>query len=83
MTRRRARHPYFGPQQTADLLGAMRSARKYAIYCGASAGYGTPRHQKTEALQKAIDALAEELTGDPKFYWDPIAVSQSQAKDRA
>lgn len=30
---------------------------------GAAAGYGSERYKKSEALQKAIDALAEELTG--------------------
>jgi hypothetical protein len=28
----------------------------------------------------AIDALAEDLTGDPKFYWDKPAVSETQRR---
>jgi len=52
------------------LLAAMRTARYDAGICGAAAGYGSARHRKSDALQKAIDALAEELTGDPEFYWD-------------
>lgn len=48
----------------------MRTARYDAGICGAAAGYGSERHKRCDALQKAIDALAEELTGDPEFYWD-------------
>ena len=75
---RRGRHPSFGPDQVAYLLGDMRSVRHQAILCGAATGFGSARHQKVEALTKAIDALAEDLTGDPKFYWDKSAPSQSQ-----
>jgi hypothetical protein len=53
----------------------MRTARYDALICGAAAGYGSDRHKKCEALQKAIDALAEELTGDPGFYWNKPAKS--------
>jgi len=42
----------------------MRTVRYHALICGASAGYGSERYKKCEALQKAIDALAEELTRD-------------------
>jgi len=74
---RRGRRPSFGPTETARLLGAMRTARHDAILCGAAAGYGSERHRKCEALRLAIDALAEDLTGDPEFYWDKPAASKS------
>jgi hypothetical protein len=61
----------------------MRNVRHYAILCGAAAGFGSPRHQKVQALRAAIDALAEDLTADPKFYWEKPAVSLKQAKDSA
>jgi hypothetical protein len=67
----------------ARLLGGMRSVRYYAILCGAAAGYNSPRYGKTDALRKAIDTLAEDLTGDGQFYWDKVAVAESQAKNRA
>jgi hypothetical protein len=51
----------------------MRTARYDANLCGAAAGYGSERYEKCEALRKAIDALAEELTGDPEFYWNKPA----------
>jgi hypothetical protein len=56
----------------------MRSARHEAILYGAATGFGSASHQKVEALTKAIDALAEELAGDPQFYWKKVAPSQSQ-----
>ena len=34
-------------------------------------------HEKTEAVQKAIDALADHLTGDREYYWIKPAVSQA------
>jgi hypothetical protein len=57
----------------------MRTARYDAIMCGAAAGYGSEGYRKSEALQKAIDALAEELTGDPEFYWSKPALGQGDA----
>jgi hypothetical protein len=58
----------------------MRTARHDALICGAAAGYASERYGKCEALQKAIDALAEELTGDPEFYWTKPAVSETQRR---
>jgi len=65
---RRARRPSFGPDDIARLLGAMRTARYDALICGAAARYHSERHKKCEALKLAIDALAEDPTGDPNFY---------------
>jgi hypothetical protein len=55
----------------------MRMARHDAIICGAAAGFGSERYKKCDTLQEAIDALAEELTGDPEFYWSKPAASGS------
>ena len=55
----------------------MRTARYDAALCGAAAGYGSERHKKCEALQHAIDVLAEDLTGDPQFYWNNPAEGRS------
>jgi hypothetical protein len=35
----------------------MRSVRQYAILVVTTAGFGSPRHRKVEALQKAIARL--------------------------
>ena len=51
----------------------MRTVRHGTLICGAAAGYGSSRHRKCETLTAAIDALAEELTGDPEFYWNKPA----------
>ena len=67
------------PVETTDLLEAMRTVRYDTIICAAVAGHGSERHKKCEALQKAIDALAEELTGDSEFYWNRPAVSERRA----
>lgn len=61
----------------------MRTARYDAALCGAAAGYGSERHGKCEALQQAIDALAEEPTGDPEFHWNKPAKGRgASAPDR-
>jgi len=70
---RRGRRPSFGPEQTARLLTAMRTVRHDALICGAAGSYHSERHKKCEALQRAIGALAEDLTGDPEIYWNKMA----------
>jgi hypothetical protein len=55
----------------------MRTARYNALICGAAAGYHSERHKKCDDLKKAIDALAEDLTGDPEFYWVKPAQGRS------
>jgi hypothetical protein len=73
-------HP---PRYTASLKpssprsGHSSTVRHDALICGAAAGYGSPRHRKVEVLTQAIDALAEELTGDPEFYWNKPAKGHS------
>jgi hypothetical protein len=66
---RHGRRPSFEGHDRVTLLEFMERARHLALLCGAAAGYHSARHEKCEALQKAIDALAEDLTGDPQFYW--------------
>jgi hypothetical protein len=60
--------PLVRAEEITRLLGAMRTVPHDALICGAAAGYGSDRHRKCDDLKKAIDALAEELTGDPEFY---------------
>jgi hypothetical protein len=55
----------------------MRTARHDGLIFGAAAGHHSERHKKCEALKRAIDGLAEDLTGDPKFYWIKPAQGQS------
>lgn len=72
---RRARRPHFGPGDRDDLLAALHSARSKSITCGAAAGYGTPRWLKCDALLKAIDEMAEELTGHRNWFHDQGSTS--------
>jgi hypothetical protein len=59
----------FTPNDRDALLRAMREARELAIKCGGAESDRSPLHRKCEAISAAIDALAEELTGDGRFFW--------------
>jgi hypothetical protein len=74
---RRARHPSFGQSEAQALLEAMERARRGAIMCGASVGFGKPRELLCRSLVQAIDALAADLTGDPTYFHLKSAVSGS------
>ena len=65
----RARRPYFGPTEQKELLDLLGRARHRISLCGGAAGFGTSRHNKCDALNKAIDDLAEELTGHREYFW--------------
>lgn len=67
---RRARHPHFSHAEQASLLQAMGNVRRAIIYCGSAERHASPRAAKCDAARAAIDALAEDLTGDPQYFWD-------------
>jgi hypothetical protein len=46
----------------------MRDVRNLAGMCAAATGFGSPRYQLMQALAHAIDALAQDLTGDPALF---------------
>jgi hypothetical protein len=75
------RRPHFGSLDTAALLETIGEARGQSTMCGSAAGYGTPLHRKCEALRRAIDDLAGELTGDREYFWPKPAVSLTQRRD--
>jgi hypothetical protein len=52
------RHPTFHADQMACLLGNMRAVRRYALICGAAAGY-SGRFKICETLKISIDTLVE------------------------
>ena len=66
--RRRPFRPYFGPDDEKRLIEAMREVRNLAGMSGAAAGYSSPRYRLVEALGAAIDALAEDLTGQRRPF---------------
>jgi hypothetical protein len=65
---RRPLRPSFGPDDQKLLIEALRNARDFIIKCSCAAPFGSSRRQKCDALVKGIDALAEELTGEPKLF---------------
>jgi hypothetical protein len=65
----RARRPHFGFTEQKELLDQLGRARHGVSLCGGAAGFGTSRHNKCDALNKAIDDLAEELTGRREYFW--------------
>jgi hypothetical protein len=65
---RRPLRPHFSFQDQNELLAVMERARTSADRFGASRGYNSPQHKHANELQKTIDALATELTGDPTYY---------------
>jgi hypothetical protein len=65
---RRPLRPSFGPADEARLIEAMRTARSLAGQCAAASGFGSPRYRLVLAMGASIDALAQDLTGDPALF---------------
>ncbi|CEJ15938.1 hypothetical protein BN1110_06288 [bacterium YEK0313] len=51
------------------LLAAMREARREATGACGEALIGGPEYRALEALLRAIDDVAGELTGDREMFW--------------
>jgi hypothetical protein len=66
--RRRPFRPTFGHDDEKRLIEAMRELRGLAGMCAAASGFGSRRYQLVQALAHAIDALAQDLTGDPALF---------------
>ena len=65
--------PSFGPADVDDLIRLMGDLRRRAHLCGGAAGLGSPRDRLCDAMCKAIDALAADLTGEPEYFWQKAA----------
>jgi hypothetical protein len=65
---RRPLRPSFGPDDEQRLMQALREARAHTIKCSAAAPPHSERYAKCHAVTTSIDALAAELTGDPKHF---------------
>jgi hypothetical protein len=65
---RRPLRPHFGPDDQKKLIEALGNARDWTIKCLSAADFHSPRMAKCEALNRCIDDLAEELTGDRKLF---------------
>ena len=51
------------------LLAYMDTTRKLTVNYTAAYGYHSPRYALSTSLTGAIDKLAEQITGDPQFFW--------------
>ena len=85
-TRRGAHDPATAPANLSfsdrdALLRAMGDARDRASLCGGASGFGSPRHRLCADMQKAIDALAADLTGDPAYFVLKPAPSSCQREE--
>lgn len=64
--------PGFGSADVDDLIRLMGDLRQRAHLCGGAAGLGSPRDRLCDAMCKAIDALAADLTGDREYFGDKM-----------
>lgn len=68
MIQRRGK-PSFSKDDEERLLAYMDVTRHLTINYGAAYGYHSPQYALQTSLSDAIDKLAEQITGDPKFFW--------------
>ena len=64
----RAKRPHFSPLDKHPLLDALGNARHWVIRFSSAQDFHSPQRRICEDLNKAIDALAGELTGDPSYF---------------
>ncbi len=68
MIQRRGK-PSFSKDDEERLLAYMDVTRNLTINYGAAYGYHSPQYALKTSLTHAIDKLAEQITGDPRFFW--------------
>jgi hypothetical protein len=68
MIQRRGR-PGFSKDDEERLLAYMDVTRSLTINYAAAYGYHSPQYALKISLTVAIDKLAEQITGDPQFFW--------------
>jgi hypothetical protein len=67
MIQRRTR-PSFSKDDEERLLAYMQVTRHLSINYGAAYGFHSPEYALKTSLNEAIDKMAEQITGDPKFF---------------
>ena len=67
MIQRKCR-PSFSKDDEERLLAFMDVTRHLSINYGAAYGFHSPQYALKTSLNEAIDKLAEQITGDPKFF---------------
>ncbi len=68
LIQRRTR-PSFSKDDEERLLAYMDVTWDLSIRYGAAYGFHSPQYALKASLNDAIDKLAEQITGDPKFFW--------------
>jgi hypothetical protein len=68
MIQRRGK-PSFSKDDEERLLAFMQVTRYLSIRYGAAYGFHSQQYALKTTLNEAIDKLAEQITGDPKFFW--------------
>ena len=68
MIQRRGK-PSFSKDDEERLLAYMDVTRSLTINYAAAYGYHSPQYALKTSLNAAIDKLAEQITGDPQFFW--------------
>ena len=68
MIQRRGR-PSFSKDDEERLFAYMDVTRYLTISYGSAYGYHSPQYALSTSLSGAIDKLAEQLTGNPQFFW--------------
>lgn len=68
MIQRRGK-PSFSKDDEERLLAYMQVTRHLSINYGAAYGFHSPQYALKTSLNEAIDKLAEQITGDPQFFW--------------
>ena len=88
MIQRRCR-PDFTKDDEERLLAFMQVTRHLSLNYAAAYGYHSPQYALQTSLTGAIDRLAEQITGDPQFFWQlshsigrgPEAMSPRQERE--
>jgi hypothetical protein len=65
----RQTRPGFSKEDEERLLAYMDVTRHLSINYGAAYGFRSPQYALKTSLNEAIDKLAEQITGDPQFFW--------------
>ena len=65
---RRPRRPTFPHFLHEPFLTALERARDFAIQFRSAQSFGSDAMAKADALTEAVDGMAEELTGDRKYF---------------
>ena len=68
MIQRRTR-PSFSRDDEERLLAYMQVTRRLSINYAAAYGFHSQQYALQTSLNDAIDKLAEQITGDPQFFW--------------